>query len=276
MTVRLRLYRMSLPLREPYHLSFATLTAFESFLVAADGEGRFGLGEITPLPGYSDETPESVAAAWRALCGAGENARSATERLAGDAPFFASGIICALETWRNGATSDLHRHPGAPVPLAGLCPGGDPDTACRAARRLLADGYRCLKLKIGGGDIGADVERMAAVAEVARNAEIRVDANQALDIGAARRAARALEAHADALLEQPFAPPAWDDFAALADMTTTPLMLDEFDLDAGRHRPGPGGRCAPSEAQALQASWPRGNPRAARPRAGRRARRGVR
>ena len=227
MTVTLSFFRLSLRLTEPYHLSFATLDAFESFLVTAKGDGRFGLGEITPLPGYSEETPESVEAAWRAFAGESSGARARAEGLAAHAPMFASGVVCALETWEAGASSMLHRQPRAPVPLTALCPGNDPAAAVAAARRLVSEGYRSVKLKVGGGDIGTDVERVAAVAEAVPRAEIRVDANQALDPAGARRIARALERHPDALFEQPFVPAAWNEFAALADATTTRLMLDE-------------------------------------------------
>lgn len=227
MTVRLRLYRMSLPLREPYVLSFATVHRLEGFLVAADGDGRLGLGEITPLPGYGDETPDGVVAAWRALRPENRGFRRRVAEMAGKAPMFASGIICALETWEAGEGSPLYRSLRRPVPLTALCPGDTPQAARRAAQDLLHEGYGSLKLKIGRGDIGADLDRIRAVTEVAADAELRVDANQGLDMRDARYVARALEALPTALLEQPLPAEAWEAFAELAASTSTALMLDE-------------------------------------------------
>lgn len=224
---RLRLYRLSLPLREPYRLSFATLHAFDSFLVTAEGDGRIGLGEITPLPGYGAETADTVLAAWRELGGDRSARRERAQGMAAKAPMFASGVMCALETWEAGEDSLLFRQPRQPVPLAALCPGEDPDAMRAAAQRLLGEGYRSLKIKIGGGDIGTDLERIEAAADAAQGAEIRVDANQRLSAEDALRTARALEPLPNALLEQPFAPEAWDEFAHLAARTSTPLMLDE-------------------------------------------------
>ena len=57
-------HRLVLPLERSYHLSFGTLDRFELFLVAVRVDGREGLGECVPLPGYS---PESADAVWTSL-----------------------------------------------------------------------------------------------------------------------------------------------------------------------------------------------------------------
>ena len=85
-------------LKQPYHLSFATLHAFDTAFVKIEGAGRIGFAEVTPLPGYSDETIESVQAA---LDGALDSLsrsvpfQTVVDELCGRAPMVASALACA-------------------------------------------------------------------------------------------------------------------------------------------------------------------------------------
>lgn len=227
----LQVYALKQPLRVPYRLSFDTLTAFDSLIVSLSSAGRAGYGEITPLPGYSDET---VSAALEALKRAarrledGAPPEAVIEDLVGETPMTASALACAFETWVEGE-QDAFRAPLAePVPLAALCGGDSPEEASETARALVRQGYRHLKLKAGGGDIRADIERVRAVAAAVPAAvDLSVDANQRLSFDDARRLCEASAELPVALVEQPFEPLAWEDFERLVADSPVPLMLDE-------------------------------------------------
>ena len=221
-------HRLVLPLERSYHLSFGTLDRFELSLVAVRVHGREGLGECVPLPGYS---PESADAVWTSLTEraprlAGRPAAEALAELEAGRerrPFAAAPLVTAIETALEP------RWPAAElaVPLVGTVSGGAGDEAARDAERLLAAGYRTLKVKVGW-DPAADARRVARIQAAAGDgALIRVDANQAWDLEQARRFAGAVDPAGIEHFEQPFPPDAWEQAAALARTSPLPLMLDE-------------------------------------------------
>ena len=63
----LSVHALKLPLTTPYRLSFGDVVALDSFFVVLSGDGQIGAGEVTPLHGYSDESPETVRAAFDRL-----------------------------------------------------------------------------------------------------------------------------------------------------------------------------------------------------------------
>ena len=58
----LSVFRRDEVLNISYKLSFGTLQQHSIYYLLLEGGHRQGLGEIIPLPGYSDETPESAEA----------------------------------------------------------------------------------------------------------------------------------------------------------------------------------------------------------------------
>jgi L-alanine-DL-glutamate epimerase-like enolase superfamily enzyme len=225
---RIDVHRLVLPLAREYHLSFGTLDRFELFLVAARVGGGQGLGDCVPLPGYSAESADTV---WASL---GESAAAVAGRPAGEAlaaleverrrrPFAAAPLSTAIET-------ALEPRPPATdlvVPLVGTVSGSDAAEAARDAERLVAAGHRTLKVKVGW-DPAEDARRVAGVqAAVTGRGLIRVDANQAWDLDRARVFVESVDPEGIELFEQPFAPGAWGEFAALARTSPLPLMLDE-------------------------------------------------
>ena len=237
-TLRLAIYRMSLPLSEPYRLPFADLASFETLFVRLVGGDRIGLGEVTPLPGYSDESIATATAALRRAAvalGDGIAAAQVVAALSADAPFAASGLACAMETWREGMTEAFESPIEKAVPLVALCPGKDSRTAAQAARRLTADGYRVLKLKVAGAraTVADDVARVRAVAAVVpTDRRLRLDANQCLDQTRARQLVDGLVDLPITLLEQPFPPEQWQATADFVAASPIPVMLDESICDA--------------------------------------------
>ena len=61
--IAISVYRCPERLHTPYVLSFGTVEQLDTYYVMVEGGGRVGFGEITPLPGYSDESAETVEAA---------------------------------------------------------------------------------------------------------------------------------------------------------------------------------------------------------------------
>lgn len=227
----LKIYRLRQPLSTPYRLSFATLTAFDTLILSLTGEDSQGFGEITPLPGYSDETIDSALQALERARVAADRGRTLADianELTPTDPMVASALVCAEETRAEGVATAFKSAVSRALPLAALCGGVDADTAAAEARRLEAAGYAHLKLKAGGGQITDDIVRLRAVAAaVGSGVDFSVDANQRLTFDDARALCDAAARLPVLLVEQPFVPDAWDTFASLAAETPVPLMLDE-------------------------------------------------
>jgi L-alanine-DL-glutamate epimerase-like enolase superfamily enzyme len=225
---RIEAHRLVLPLARPYELSFGTLRHFDMCLVRARVNGREGLGDCVPLPGYSAESADSV---WASL---GTMAPPLAGRPAADAiaqleigrarrPFATAPLLTAIET----AVSPPVVPADVVVPLVGAVGGHGDEEAAADAERLLAAGHRTLKVKVGFDPV-ADARRVGRVqAAVAGAALVRVDANQAWGPAEARAFLERVDPAGIEHFEQPFPPAAWEAAAALARTSPLPLMLDE-------------------------------------------------
>ena len=89
--------------------------------------------------------------------------------------------------------------------------------AVRATERACDDGFRCLKIKIGGASLDGDIARVRAVHAAAPEAELILDANAALSAREAVDVLRGLGSARErvALFEQPTAR---DDIDGLAEV----------------------------------------------------------
>lgn len=162
-------------------------------VTVTDGDGRWGQGEASPLPGYSTE---SLGEAWEALAAwrdAGprlDPADAAREldaivALAASiavpsARFAAETALLDLAGRRRGLP--LHRLLGtatSTVPLSILLVGDSPASVAAAARRAWDRGVRTVKFKLGAaGGFADELRRLAAVREaVGEGMAIRLDAN---------------------------------------------------------------------------------------------------
>src|SRR6185503_741413 len=93
--------------------------------------------------------------------------------------------------------------------------------------RRLDDGFRTFKIKVGK-DAGADLARVQTIQRaIAGRATMRLDANRAYAQADASRFAAALDPAGIELFEQPCATEDWDANAAVAKVSTVPIMLDE-------------------------------------------------
>lgn len=223
--------QVSLPLATPYKLSLLTMRQFDPFVVEIrDGEGRSGFGEALIVPGYTSETVEgswrlcgslAEAIAGRSLAEAAAIARRAVPQGAGAA----SAVLAALDM--------LQQHPllvpaeDLRVPLLAPLHAEEPGAMAEEIERRIDEGYRTLKVKVGF-DWREDLRRVEAVQAItAGRATLRLDANQGFDSADGAAFARALEPRGIELFEQPCHMDDWRANAAVAGVSTVPVMLDE-------------------------------------------------
>lgn len=211
----------------------------ESLLLRlTDARGRHGIGEASPLPGYSPDTLGDVEAALRKLAPSDvlaalerAPARAALGAVAGLAPRSLPSARMALET---AALDLLGQQQGLPAPvllgaiptvkrpLAALLGPASSPTLVQDAVHAVHAGFRYLKLKLGApGQLERELEGAHAVhMTLGAQASMRLDANGALTAAELERAWPTLSPLNIELFEEPGpVPPQL--------LGTLPLGLDE-------------------------------------------------
>ena len=151
------------------------------------------------------------------------------QSLAARAPFVATAFHTAVDMAEGHALLASRTLP-ARVPILGLLQGDDEAKLRDDFDRLLAAGYRTVKVKVGF-DVGADARLLATVQRVvAGRAAVRVDANQGYTAAEAAALIAQLDPAGIELFEQPCAAGDWAAHrlaVSAAARTGLPLMLDE-------------------------------------------------
>ncbi len=218
----------ALPFRRPYVTTAGRLEKREMVLLRLrDPDGLIGLGEAVPLSLRGGSKLEQVVEELEALAGLAELDEAVLTDPAGalspPARCAATTALLDLRGRRARAESSAPAKPVAPVRCNATLVAGEPSAVAAEAERWAADGFSTFKLKLGTGD---DVGQVRAVREaLGPKARIRIDANAAWDLAAARRTLAELERFEIELAEQPVA--GVDDAVALAASTSIPLAADE-------------------------------------------------
>jgi o-succinylbenzoate synthase len=228
-----------LALDPPLSTADGDLTGRRGWLVRVSDGDAAGVGEATPLPGWT----ESRAACGRALAGALDTLREAgadpaLAELRG-APAARHGLHLALsDLAARRAGTPLAAHlggadPPASVPVNATVGDADAGATASAAADAVDAGFDCVKVKVGARDAAADTARLQAVrAAVGDDVVLRADANGAWTRAQAYEAVRNYPAAGVAAVEQPLDPA---DIAGAAGLRGdgVAVALDESVRDAG-------------------------------------------
>jgi o-succinylbenzoate synthase len=234
----------SLPLSDPFETARGTIERRDGFLLRleadsgdpADGDrpdASVGVGEATPLPGWTEHHDECEAALRNAAETINREADSEPDADAlladlGETPAARHALDLALADLRASREGvPLYRHLGASnrvetVPVNATVGDAGAEETLEEAKRAANAGFECLKVKVGARPVSADVERIEAVSDALPGIELRADANGAWT---RTQAQQFLDAVGDKLsyVEQPV--PATD-LASLAALSG-PVALDE-------------------------------------------------
>jgi o-succinylbenzoate synthase len=202
----------SVRLAHPLETADRTIRERSGFLVFVEYEGTRGVGEATPLPGWTESSEECRDALTRAAEIAEElDWGVALTKI--DAPAARHGLSLALvEARARSADSPLYRYLGgdrfvSSVPVNATVGDGDPEVTAAEADRATSDGFGCLKVKVGARAVETDVQRLRAVRDrVGESVELRADANGAWSRDQAEDAFDAFADLGVSYVEQPLAP----------------------------------------------------------------------
>ncbi len=233
---------LDIPLHVPFGIAGGAQPMANNVLVSLElADGTRGYGEAAPLPPYNGETQAQAIAAlsagrarvtdrefaeWRQLAATLQPARSSGSAQCA----FEMALLDACARQRGEPLWKFFGGAGTTVETDMTVTTGTAAEAAEAARAIRARGIRMIKVKVGGkAGAAADLERIAAIHEVAPDAPLILDGNA----GVTRDDARALAAGlrrlgiTPALLEQWLAKNDLEGMRALAEETRWPVAADE-------------------------------------------------
>ena len=248
------LQEFTLDLDTPLSTAKGEITKRRGVLVGVDREGPDGtrirgIGEAAPLTPWT-ESYDDCAASLRGLTakrgeddsensenseddavdgdgglldGLGPAARHGVTLAAADATARTKGVSLAEHLTSAAATDGV----AETVPVNGTVGDGSVQETVAAAEAAVADGFDCLKVKVGARDLDTDLDRLRAVRDaVGDDVTLRADANGAWSREEATRAVGVLSELDFAYVEQPL--PA-DDLAGHSDLRGrgVDIALDE-------------------------------------------------
>ena len=115
------------------------------------------------------------------------------------------------------------------IPINGLIWMGDKSFMNQQIKQKIADGFDCIKLKIGAIDFQTELDILKGIRQnfSESDIEIRVDANGAFSIDSALEKLKRLSDYKLHSIEQPIKPNQWDQMAKLCEKTPLAIALDE-------------------------------------------------
>lgn len=229
---KIELYRLKIPLKQPYKIATAEMKAFDCAIVSLHSQRREALGEaMADVQGYFWETADQV---WQFAKDQGpkilglpvEKARESISRHAKEMPCSVTPFLTALEMLN--PKSLLAPPPQLlSVPMLAILQATDPEGIRMEIGDFISRGYGTLKIKVGF-DVDGDIERVKlAQAMIRGRAHLRADANQGYNFLHAKKFVQSIDPHGIEFLEQPFKENDWDSMVELSKVSPLPLGLDE-------------------------------------------------
>jgi len=202
------------------------------FLVLTDGE-RTGIGECAVFRGLSyDDRPE-YADFLSGLADQIQHGQFPSAQTLTEWPSIRFGWETALRSLENSRPDILFPSDFTEgkegILINGLIWMGDKDFMLRQIDRKLQDGYRTIKIKIGGLDFDTELDILRYIRQHhdEKTLEIRTDANGAFTPDDALEKLHRLAEFDIHSIEQPIRAGQWDEMAALCESSPVPIALDE-------------------------------------------------
>ncbi len=248
---QIELYRIAIPLKEPFVISLGPIYHAENVLVILHtAEGMTGFGECSPFMSINGESADTcmVVGGYFAQILNGKNALDITAHIAAmDKVIYGNSSIKSAFDMALYDLASQH----AEVPLYQFIGGannkvittgytvsiGEPAKMALDAVKIMDEGYPAIKIKVGR-DGATDIERIRAIREaVGPGIPLRIDANQGWSVEEAIATLQAMARYNIEHCEEPI--PRWAvlDLPRVREQSPIPIMSDEScgdDHDAER------------------------------------------
>ena len=237
MSLIVNLSERVLHFKQPAGTSRGTYTTRRSwFITLTDENGRQGIGECAPLPNPScDDIPnyaEKLSTFCESFVSEANLTPHSTLHTPQDYPSMLFGLETALLNLQVGSTMLFDTPFGRGeegIPINGLVWMGTFEEMRERIEQKLAQGFHCVKLKIGAIDFNQELELLKKIRSrySRREIELRVDANGAFSPDDALQKLEQLSLYDIHSIEQPIRQGQWGDMAFLCRESPIPIALDE-------------------------------------------------
>jgi o-succinylbenzoate synthase len=226
-------HKYILNFKRPSGTSRGILTDKETWFIVLEKDGKKGIGECGILRGLSIDDRPDYEAKLQWTCAhihLGEN--QLWEALI-EFPSIQFGVEMAFQSLRSESPflllpSDFTNGEKS-IPINGLVWMGSTSFMKQQIEEKLAEGFRCVKLKIGAIDFDTELQLLGYIRQhfTPEQIEIRVDANGAFDVSLALDKLTQLSEFKLHSIEQPIPKNNTDNMAELCKTTPIPIALDE-------------------------------------------------
>lgn len=218
MSVGVSIRRFRLPLSDPMTTSEMTIDDRRGIAVAFRTERGTGVGESTPLPGWT-ETYERTEQLLQSV--ADEPSEPWARALPNDAPAARHGIQLAVAdlaaTVAELPLANYLRGPDVPtsVSVNATVGIGSVEWTLEQVTEAIDSGYDTVKVKIGGDQLSDTIARIEALEPVTDTVDIRLDANRRWNRTEANEVMNVAASAGVSLIEEPLDNPTPDRLIAL-------------------------------------------------------------
>jgi o-succinylbenzoate synthase len=234
--VKIDIEERVLHFKQPAGTSRGVYTERRIWLVTiSDGE-RIGVGECAPLPNLSCDDIPNYTEVLRRFCDEVERTGELDTEALRDYPSMLFGletalmdVRCKMEDGRSLLFDNAFSRGEVGIPINGLVWMGSFEEMRERIEQKLAQGFHCVKLKIGAIDFDAELELVRRIRErfSLHEVELRVDANGAFPFEEALYKMELLSQFALHSIEQPIKAKQWANMAELCRESPLPIALDE-------------------------------------------------
>ena len=224
--------KRTLTFKQPAGTSRGVMKSRDVWYIALSENGINGIGECAPLPGLSLDDFNQIESKLDEVCG---NLGLFIQDLSllQYFPSIRFGLEMAHLDLKNGGRQTYYDSPFtssySPISINGLIWMGDTDFMIPQVEEKLAEGWRCIKIKIGALDFDKECQILRLIrSEFSRDdVELRVDANGAFTENNVKEKLDRLAEFDLYSIEQPIQPGQWDLLSELCQCSSVPIALDE-------------------------------------------------
>ena len=229
MKVKIDIEERVLHFKQPAGTSRGVYTERKIWLVKMTDRDAVGIGECAPLPKLSCDDIPHYAEVLRRFCDEVERSGQLDTEALRDYPSMLFGLETAMLSFAKTQHSTPFSKGEVGIPINGLVWMGTYEEMNERIEQKLAQGFHCIKLKIGAIDFDAELELIKKIRErfSHQEVELRVDANGAFPFDEALYKLELLSQYALHSIEQPIKAGQWANMAELCRESPLPIALDE-------------------------------------------------
>lgn len=222
-----------LEFKRPSATSRGIMTQKETWFIVLEENGKKGIGECGILRGLSADDRDDYEEKLKWTCENIDLGETALWEILLEFPSIQFGIEMAFQSLKSQNPyllfpSDFTNHSKS-IAINGLVWMGESAFMKEQIEEKLAQGFNCIKLKIGAINFQKELELLAFIRShfSSKQIEIRVDANGAFSLGEALKKLYQLSQFQIHSIEQPIKKGNKEEMKSLCELTPFPIALDE-------------------------------------------------